>query len=108
MDQNYHNFTMEQCVASKEVRRLERETWYRDSANSLHRFELAVLIDQMWVTGEKALLQLRSGGQEGIPAEQHLLQAISLCRARYRWLAEDARLDPECLQAQFAQLSFDF
>jgi hypothetical protein len=52
--------------------------WFRGSENSLHRFELTVLIDgQMWVTGEEALLQLRYGGQGDLPAEQHLLQAIS-------------------------------
>jgi hypothetical protein len=101
MDQNYYGFTMEQCLVSEEVRRSERESWFRGSENSLHRFELAVLIDQMWVTGEEALLQLRSGGQGDLPAEQHLLQAISLCRERYGRLAEDARSDPEGLQAKF-------
>jgi hypothetical protein len=68
MDQNYHNFTMEQCLASKEVRRLEREAWCRGSENSLHRFELAVLIDQMWVTGGKsssAAAQRRTGRSSG-------------------------------------------
>jgi hypothetical protein len=42
----FHNGA-EQCFANKEVRRVEREAWFRGSENSLHRFELTVLINQM-------------------------------------------------------------
>ncbi len=91
MDQIYHNFTMEQ---SSVLLTMRLGGWRPGfvAVRTVHRFELAVLIDdQMWVTGEEAVLQLRNGGQGDMPAEQHLLQAISLCRERYRRLAEDAR-----------------
>jgi hypothetical protein len=65
------------------------------AVRAMHRFELAV-------TGEEApLLQLRNGGQGDLQAEKHLLKAISLCRERYKRLADDARLGPEGLQAKF-------